>query len=254
MEILKEAEMSFLSFQINGNNSELINKNGSIIYRHKLAGIMNSGSICLVVTKFINQNGSANIKCFVNLSVLSNNTISSSSNVVFGYPNPLTVNQTKEQLLSNCSRIRHNIYVYGRDYYNVLDICFFTDNNTRKGIDIGKDWLIQVNVVRPEKINVLPKALPENAKKDIAKYKIDKSYNDKKPSYMKDDLIKIAINKNIIGATRFTIPLLEESLIKSLEGNTLREKALKNKLNVDNDVNDRGLTIALMEFLTGKLK
>ena len=84
--------------------------------------------------------------------------------------------------------------------------------------------------------------------------KIDKSYNDKKPSYMKDDLIKIAINKNIIGATRFTIPLLEESLIKSLEGNTLREKALKNKLNVDNDVNDRGLTIALMEFLTGKLK
>jgi hypothetical protein len=92
----------------------------------------------------------------------------------------------------------------------------------------------------------IPKAI-------ISKNKINNSYNDKKPLYMKDDLLKLAINKNIIGASRFTIPLLEESLLQSLEGKTLREKSVKLKLDIVETVNDRGITIAILELITNKI-
>ena len=139
-----------LSFQINELNSKLIEKNdGSVIYRHRLPSIISSGSLCLSVEKFNSANGPSNLMCCASLAVYENNTICNSSNVVFGCPTPLKLNQTEQELSVNCSRFRHPIYVYGCDYSNVLDIFFFNDTHTRKGIEPGKGWFIQVNVVQP---------------------------------------------------------------------------------------------------------
>jgi len=73
-------------------------------------------------------------------------------------------------------------------------------------------------------------------------------------SYKKDDLIKVAMAKNIIGCYKLTISELEESLIKIIEGNTLKEKALVLNLRFNLDVNEHSIKNAILLLLTGKLK
>lgn len=182
------AKISFLSFQINELNSELIEKNdGSVIYRHRLVGIMSSGSLCLSVEQFNSANGPENLMCSANLAVYANNTISNSSNVVFGCPKPLKLNQTEEELLVNCPCTHHNIYVYGGDYCNVLDILFFNDINTRKGINPGKGWFIRVNVVQPKPKNKLP-VLQEIIPKSVEILNAKKPKKEKIPAAVKNTL------------------------------------------------------------------
>jgi hypothetical protein len=194
-----EAQMSFLSFQINELNSEIIEKNdGSVIYRHRLLGITSSGSLCLSVKQFNSINGPSNLMCCANLAIYANNNISNSSNIVFGYPKPLKINQTEEELLVNCPCIRHTIYVYGGDYSNVLDILFFNDTNIRKGINPGKGWFIQVNVVQPENKNKLP-VLQEIAPKSVEILNTKKPKKEKIPAAVKNTLWYKYFSDSIIG-------------------------------------------------------
>ena len=82
---------------------------------------------------------------------------------------------------------------------------------------------------------------------------ITSEYNSKKPNYKKDDLIKLALNINIVGATRLTIALLEEAIIEKQEGKTNEEKA--NKLKIDgNLITEKGYQTAIIEFLTNTMK
>ncbi len=166
--------MSFLTFQLNEATTELIKRdairpsNGSPnfstigycdpyegfgYYRYRLTSLIKTGTLCLRVTKFASPNGPTNLRCAVSLTEYSTHAgIGCSSNIVFGYPQPLKVNQSEEELAQNCPRIHQQVYVRGGDYCNVLDIQFFIeDNNKRTLIHPGQGWLICVSVVSPEK-------------------------------------------------------------------------------------------------------
>uniref|UniRef100_A0A6C0IK92 Uncharacterized protein n=1 Tax=viral metagenome TaxID=1070528 RepID=A0A6C0IK92_9ZZZZ len=133
-------------FQINAQNSELIIKpDRSVIYRYHLEDNIGPEPIYLSVNRFRNSAGPADIKCCVNMALYCNNTMSSDSIVVFGFPNPIKLNQTEEELLANCPCIP---YMYSNNYDYVLDILFFRDN-ARTGINIGEDWSLQVKLSKP---------------------------------------------------------------------------------------------------------
>ncbi len=137
-------------FQINAQNSELIIKpDGSVVYRYHLDSNIGPEPVCLYVNKLESP---ADIKCCASMALYCNNTISSGSVVVFGFPIPLKFNQTAEELLANCPCIP---YMYSNNYDYVLDILFFRDNE-RAGINIGEDWSLQVNVSKPESSEKAP--------------------------------------------------------------------------------------------------
>ena len=106
-----------------------------------------------------------------------------------------------------------------------------------------------------EKINIVPQQIPiiNKIESRLPKNKITNIYNNKKTLYTKDDLFKIAVNKNIIGASKLTIPLLEKAILQTIDGKTLQDKSIKLKLDIDSNVNDKGITTAILELLTGHL-
>lgn len=120
--------------------------------------------------------------------------------------------------------------------------------------------LQNINPKTPEKISekVNNKCIQKNNNINVAKdelnvFFVDDTYNTKKPAYKKDDLMKKAVEKNIIGASRFTIPLLEESIINTIDGKTLKDKAQTLNIECTNKLNDRGLTTAICEMITNTL-
>ena len=130
--------------EIHSENTEVIEKkDGSVVYRYRL---FQTDAFTLSVKQL---KGPDDVKCCANLALYANNTTSAFSHVVFGFPNPLRINQTEEELIANCPCIPHNFGDY------VLDILFFKDAE-RKGLNIGKDWCIQVNITQPEPTKDVP--------------------------------------------------------------------------------------------------
>ena len=130
--------------EINAQNTEVIEKkDGSVVYRYPLS---KADAFTLSVKQL---KGPLDVKCCANLASFANNKISTFSHVVFGFPSPLKIHHSEEELTANCPCIPHN----GGDY--VLDILFFTDDE-RTGLNIGKDWCIQFNITHPEPPNSVP--------------------------------------------------------------------------------------------------
>jgi DNA segregation ATPase FtsK/SpoIIIE-like protein len=82
---------------------------------------------------------------------------------------------------------------------------------------------------------------------------LDIEYNTKKPNYKKDDLLKLALDMKIVGASRLTVALLEEAIIQNLKGDTMELKA--NKINITGkDITEKGFKVAILEKLTNTME
>jgi len=140
---------------------------------------------------------------------------------------------------------------------NNMLIMFYGCNQNYVGYFYTLDKVLEDSVIKEQFIKLL--TTYEYLNKPIEKTQqtqsiitIGNEYNIKKGNYYKDDLLKIAIGMNVIGASRLTIPLLEEAIIEKIEGITLKEKAKKYNIEGKNITNS-GYRTAILEYLTGTM-
>ena len=159
----------------------------------------------------------------------------------------ITINSPFPNIMPLSSYLRYGDNSFGKlSKEEYLEFTKFID----KLYDLIKNKVIQINQLpnndhsnNTPSINNKPDNKPDykNAKK------ITKLYNNKLYNVSKDILIKACNIRELNISYAYNKNNLETTLFDSIKGKTLREKAKNLKLSVDEDVNENGLKIAIIE-------